>query len=87
MQNDQQDKHLQNNKPLPAESTLEQTEKDVDDVVHQKPESVPAAAAERDADELVHQQPSTPVADADPSKETDPDERVHDTDDASFGSE
>ena len=85
MQNDQQDKHLQNNKPLPAESTLEQTEKDVDDVVHQKPESVPAAAAERDADELVHQQPSKAVAD--PSKETDPDERVHDTDDASFGSE
>ena len=85
MQNDQQDKHLQNNKPLPAESTLEQTEKDVDDEVHQKSESVPAAAVERDADELVHQQPSKPVED--PSKETDPDERVHDTDDASFGSE
>lgn len=85
MQNDQQDKDLQNNKPLPTESALAQTEKDVDDQVHQKPESAPAAAAEKDMDELVHQQPSKPVAD--PLKETDPDERVHDTDDASFGSE
>ena len=85
MHHDKQDEDLQTGKPLPVEPKIIKTEKDADEQVHQQKSDVPLPTGEQDIDQLVHQHPSP--TEVDPMKETDPDERVHDADQASFGSE
>lgn len=70
---------------LPIEPAITETENDADDAIHQQTDEIPAAPATADIDELVHQHPSAPVDD--PTKEIDPDDRVHEADKSSFGSE
>jgi len=58
-----------------AAHTRPETEKDPDDLVHQRADELPDESKERDADELVHEHPASTVENE--LDEKDPDELVH----------